>query len=210
MAWTFLQCYLTVGVLPYSRCNGGHMGCILVQATAASAPSKTVTADQIEDAHGGDLSHSEAAAAGIQDPAPAEAPTGAEIPLSLEEEAAGTAAARTPECSEATGMGGPPPELSEAAGALRPARTASHRGLPVTASASSRIISQAINTPLFTPDASDVHAEVNAVAGCALRGEATCGATVYITMPPCKNCFAILQVRSHRAIRARLQRTILI
>ena len=185
------------------------MGCTLVQATAASAPSKTVTADQIEDAHGGDLSHSEAAAAGIQDPAPAEAPTGAEIPLSLEEAAAGTAAARNPECSEATGMG-VPPELSEAAGAPHQARTASHRGLSITASASSRIISQAINTPLFTPDASDVHAEVNAVAGCALRGEATCGATVYITMPPCKNCFAILQVRSHRAIRARLQRTILI
>ena len=57
-----------------------------------------------------------------------------------------------------------------------------------------RILAQAINTPLFSPDASDVHAEVNAIATCARRGQATEGATAYITMPPCKNCFMVLQV----------------
>lgn len=41
------------------------------------------------------------------------------------------------------------------------------------------------------PD-SQVHAEVNAIGHCARRGVATDGVTAYITMPPCKKCFAVL------------------
>jgi dCMP deaminase len=51
----------------------------------------------------------------------------------------------------------------------------------------------ATNTPLFQQYASDVHAEVNAVSACARSGVATEGATAYITMPPCKHCFMVLQ-----------------
>merc|ERR1712113_663993 len=54
-----------------------------------------------------------------------------------------------------------------------------------------------VNSPLWgSPDAkrpaSDVHAEVNAIGHCARRGQQTEGATIYITMPPCKRCFTVL------------------
>lgn len=39
---------------------------------------------------------------------------------------------------------------------------------------------------------SDVHAEVNAIGSCARRGVAIAGASVYITMPPCRRCFQLL------------------
>ena len=55
------------------------------------------------------------------------------------------------------------------------------------------ILAVATNTPLFQPYASDVHAEVNAVSACARCGQAMAGATAYITMPPCKHCFMVLQ-----------------
>ena len=55
------------------------------------------------------------------------------------------------------------------------------------------ILAIATNTPLFQPYASDVHAEVNAVSACARCGQAMAGATAYITMPPCKHCFMVLQ-----------------
>ncbi len=58
------------------------------------------------------------------------------------------------------------------------------------------VISVGVNSPLFDADGSDVHAEVNAVASCAKRGIPTQGMTIYITMPPCKHCFMVLQVCS--------------
>jgi len=39
---------------------------------------------------------------------------------------------------------------------------------------------------------SDVHAEMNALGFCVRRGIAIEGATVFITMPPCKRCFSVL------------------
>jgi dCMP deaminase len=66
------------------------------------------------------------------------------------------------------------------------------------------IISRAINTPLFAPDTSDIHAEVNAVALCARRGTPTAGATAYITMPPCRNCFMLLVASGVSRIVSRL------
>jgi deoxycytidylate deaminase len=63
------------------------------------------------------------------------------------------------------------------------------------------ILAVATNTPLFQPYASDVHAEVNAVSGCARRGQSTAGTTAYITMPPCKHCFMVLQAAGiHRVV----------
>merc|ERR1712107_517874 len=38
----------------------------------------------------------------------------------------------------------------------------------------------------------DVHAEVNALGLCARRGLSTEGASLYVTMPPCKRCFLTL------------------
>jgi dCMP deaminase len=57
----------------------------------------------------------------------------------------------------------------------------------------SSIVAMAINTPLFSSNSSDAHAEVNAIASCARRGISTAGSTAYITMPPCINCFILLQ-----------------
>lgn len=65
------------------------------------------------------------------------------------------------------------------------------------ASEQGEIISGHVNGPLWGSlnaknPSSDVHAEVNAVGHCARRGMVTQGATVYITMPPCKRCFTVL------------------
>lgn len=73
-----------------------------------------------------------------------------------------------------------------------------------------RIIAATTNTSLFTPNDSDVHAEINAIGQVARRqattnactmtmGSSTTtatthGATAYITMPPCKKCFGALHV----------------
>ncbi|GAX78553.1 hypothetical protein CEUSTIGMA_g5993.t1 [Chlamydomonas eustigma] len=55
------------------------------------------------------------------------------------------------------------------------------------------ILAMAINTPLFSTNSSDVHAEMNALAACSKKGISTQDTTAYITMPPCKNCFMLLQ-----------------
>jgi deoxycytidylate deaminase len=51
---------------------------------------------------------------------------------------------------------------------------------------------------IFDPDsqrfASDVHAEVNALGLAAQRGCSTRGTTLYVTMPPCTQCYMVLQV----------------
>ena len=65
------------------------------------------------------------------------------------------------------------------------------------------IMAISTNTPLFQPYASDVHAEVNAVSGCARHGLATAGSTAYITMPPCKHCFMVLQAAGIQRIVSR-------
>jgi tRNA(Arg) A34 adenosine deaminase TadA len=56
------------------------------------------------------------------------------------------------------------------------------------------ILAVAINRPLYSPNDSDVHAEVCAIGLCASKGKATQGCTAYITMPPCKRCLAALVV----------------
>jgi deoxycytidylate deaminase len=66
------------------------------------------------------------------------------------------------------------------------------------------IIARAINSPLFAANSSDTHAEVNAIAQCARRGVATAGATAYITMPPCRNCFMLLVAAGVARIVSRL------
>jgi deoxycytidylate deaminase len=56
------------------------------------------------------------------------------------------------------------------------------------------VLAVAINRPLYSPNDSDVHAEVCAIGHCASKGKATEGCTAYITMPPCKRCLAALVV----------------
>lgn len=56
----------------------------------------------------------------------------------------------------------------------------------------SAIVGVATNTPLFTELDSDVHAEIGALGQACRLGNATEGCTAYITMPPCKRCFAAL------------------
>lgn len=69
-----------------------------------------------------------------------------------------------------------------------------------------RIIAAATNTSLFKLNDSDIHAEINAIGQVAQQSlsgfptsttttittNSTRGATAYITMPPCKNCFGAL------------------
>lgn len=56
------------------------------------------------------------------------------------------------------------------------------------------IISVSTNIPLYSENDSDVHAEVAALGKASRKGRATEKATAYITMPPCKKCFAALMV----------------
>ncbi len=55
-----------------------------------------------------------------------------------------------------------------------------------------KVLVRAINSPLFKPMKSDVHAEVNAIGWCARNGMGTEGATCYVTMPPCRKCLTVL------------------
>lgn len=54
------------------------------------------------------------------------------------------------------------------------------------------IVSIATNKELYKTNSSDVHAEIVAIGSAARRGRSTAQCTAYITMPPCKNCFAAL------------------
>ena len=65
------------------------------------------------------------------------------------------------------------------------------------------IISVANNRPLFSECDSDVHAEIAALGEACRHGRKTLGATAYITMPPCKKCFAALTVAGIRKIVTR-------
>ncbi|KAI9019675.1 hypothetical protein DFJ74DRAFT_673999 [Hyaloraphidium curvatum] len=58
------------------------------------------------------------------------------------------------------------------------------------------ILVMANNVPVYPPannkkgqSAVEIHAEANAVALCAQRGIGTQGAWIYISFPPCKDCF---------------------
>ena len=53
----------------------------------------------------------------------------------------------------------------------------------------SKILSMHVNSPFFSEYSSEVHAELHAVSTAAKNGVALDGATAYISMPPCKNCF---------------------
>lgn len=56
------------------------------------------------------------------------------------------------------------------------------------------ILGAATNTPLFgTKDCtSDIHAEINALGQASRSAQSSEGCTAYITIPPCKRCFAAL------------------
>eukprot|EP00403_Amphidinium_massartii_P034601 CAMPEP_0178441390 /NCGR_PEP_ID=MMETSP0689_2-20121128/37442_1 /TAXON_ID=160604 /ORGANISM="Amphidinium massartii, Strain CS-259" /LENGTH=204 /DNA_ID=CAMNT_0020064539 /DNA_START=25 /DNA_END=636 /DNA_ORIENTATION=- len=61
------------------------------------------------------------------------------------------------------------------------------------------------DSPSEKRPSSDIHAEVNAIGHCARRGVSTQGATVFITMPPCRRCFTVLAAAGVRRIVTRKQ-----
>lgn len=65
------------------------------------------------------------------------------------------------------------------------------------------LLSVATNQSLYSANDSDIHAEIVALMSCARRGCVTQGATAYITMPPCKRCFAALVVAGIQRIVTR-------
>jgi deoxycytidylate deaminase len=94
--------------------------------------------------------------------------------------------------------------VSAAAAAAAVAAAAATEAAAGAAREELEVIAQATNSALYTPGASDVHAEVNAIASCARRGVATAGATIYITMPPCAQCFTAIQAAGVRRVVSRL------
>jgi deoxycytidylate deaminase len=66
------------------------------------------------------------------------------------------------------------------------------------------IIGVATNQPLFSENDSDIHAEIVCLGEAARQGCRTQNATAYITMPPCKRCFAALLVAGIRRIVTRI------
>jgi dCMP deaminase len=58
----------------------------------------------------------------------------------------------------------------------------------------SQIVSVSTNQSLYKRSHSDVHAEIVALGAAAKEGLSTKGLTAYVTMDPCKNCFAALTV----------------
>lgn len=57
------------------------------------------------------------------------------------------------------------------------------------------IICSGTNAAVFSPLSSDLHAEAAAITSYAAKPTSTSGlegATCYVTMPPCKNCFTLL------------------
>lgn len=65
------------------------------------------------------------------------------------------------------------------------------------------VIAASTNAPLFTDSDSDVHAEIGALGQASCSGNSTLGTTAYITMPPCKRCFASLVVSGVKRIVSR-------
>mmetsp|Transcript_24722 Transcript_24722/g.50726 ORF Transcript_24722/g.50726 Transcript_24722/m.50726 type:complete len:233 (-) Transcript_24722:1923-2621(-) len=54
------------------------------------------------------------------------------------------------------------------------------------------IIGAATNSPLFAPTDSDIHAEISCLGQACNSNHAVRGCTAYITIAPCKRCFAAL------------------
>jgi len=69
-------------------------------------------------------------------------------------------------------------------------------GATTTGQYEKAIITAASNEGVFSKNNSDLHAEANAICSYAASrvggGEGLAGATCYVTMPPCKNCFMLL------------------
>jgi tRNA(Arg) A34 adenosine deaminase TadA len=66
-----------------------------------------------------------------------------------------------------------------------------------------RIISVSTNQALYKENESDIHAEIVAIGQAAKQGRATLECTAYITMPPCRKCFAALLCAGVRRIVSR-------
>ena len=66
------------------------------------------------------------------------------------------------------------------------------------------VISVSTNQALYSDNDSDIHAEIVALCSAARRGQPTANATAYITMPPCKRCFAALLSAGIKRIVTRL------
>ena len=75
--------------------------------------------------------------------------------------------------------------------------------IATTDDACEAIVSLANNRSLFSERDSDVHAEIAALGEACRSGIPTQNATAYITMPPCKRCFAALTVAGIRRIVTR-------
>jgi deoxycytidylate deaminase len=60
-----------------------------------------------------------------------------------------------------------------------------------------------VNVPFYSNFDSDVHAEIHAIATAAGAGVSLKDTTVYISMPPCKNCFQALVKAGVRRIVSR-------
>lgn len=69
----------------------------------------------------------------------------------------------------------------------------------------SNILGAATNTPLFGTKevTSDIHAEISALGQACQASQSTTGCTAYITIPPCKRCFAALVAFGIRRIVTR-------
>merc|ERR1740121_2462004 len=69
------------------------------------------------------------------------------------------------------------------------------------------ILAVHVNAAIWEPERprpqSDIHAEVNAIGLCARRGIPMDGTTAYVTMPPCRRCFAALAAAGVRRMVSR-------
>lgn len=54
------------------------------------------------------------------------------------------------------------------------------------------IVGAATNSPLFAPTDSDIHAEISCLGQACNSNHAARGCTAYVTIAPCKKCFAAL------------------
>lgn len=66
-----------------------------------------------------------------------------------------------------------------------------------------RIISVSTNKALYKKNESDIHAEIAAIGHAARGARSTENCTAYITMPPCRRCFAALLCAGVRRIVSR-------
>lgn len=65
------------------------------------------------------------------------------------------------------------------------------------------IIGAATNQPLFSPADSDIHAEIACLSQACRNHNSTKNCIIYITIPPCKRCFAALVIFGIKRIVSR-------